>query len=274
MNEDLRDTWTHWNNNHRWIDNTSLSLNKQDRNEIRKSIEDVEYRQARIKIDVFLLILLQVVIIIIVVVRTSNFSNFKHLFLHRLKVYWFFLQLLLSLVVKLLSWDQYSVLIKSTYHWEIRLLFIFQACHFRSSCLQQFDTWCLCPLRDSQKLCISMNIILQSFLNVSKNKVTNIKSLRRNDKLSFFVTVLNSLQNSWKKNFHMLIEAERSLKRRFEKNIKIKTSSRWSISAFFFKEFKNKVRKNNQIRTYSRQFRNISSKLIKWRQLNIYTQCS
>ena len=43
---------------------------------------------------------------------------------------------------------------------------------------------------------------------------------------------------------------------------------------FFLKEFKNKVRKNNQMRIYSRQFKNISIKLIKWKQLNIYTQCS
>ena len=45
-------------------------------------------------------------------------------------------------------------------------------------------------------------------------------------------------------------------------------------SRLFLKEFKNKVRKNNQMRTYSRQFKNISIKLIKWEQLNIYTQCS
>ena len=42
----------------------------------------------------------------------------------------------------------------------------------------------------------------------------------------------------------------------------------------FLKKFKNKVRKNNQIRIYNRQFRSISIKLIKWEQLNIYTQCS
>ena len=41
----------------------------------------------------------------------------------------------------------------------------------------------------------------------------------------------------------------------------------------FLKKFKNKVRKNNQIRVYSRQFKNILIKLIKWGQLNIYTQC-
>ena len=136
----MRDTWTHWNNNRRWIDDTSLNLNEQDRNEMRKSIENAEYRQARIKVDVFLLILFQVVIIIIVVIRTSDFSNLKHFFLHRLKVYWLFLQLLLSFIVKLLSWDQFSVLIKSTYHRKTRFLFIFRACHLRSSCLQQFDT--------------------------------------------------------------------------------------------------------------------------------------
>ena len=45
-------------------------------------------------------------------------------------------------------------------------------------------------------------------------------------------------------------------------------------SRLFLKKFKNKVRKNNQMRTYSRQFRSISIKLIKWEQLNIYTQCS
>ena len=42
----------------------------------------------------------------------------------------------------------------------------------------------------------------------------------------------------------------------------------------FLKKFKNKVRKNNQIRIYSRWFKNISIKLIKWKHLNIYTQCS
>ena len=44
-------------------------------------------------------------------------------------------------------------------------------------------------------------------------------------------------------------------------------------SRLFLKKFKNKVRKNNQTRIYSRQFKNISIKLIKWRQLNIYPQC-
>ena len=43
---------------------------------------------------------------------------------------------------------------------------------------------------------------------------------------------------------------------------------------FFLKEFKNKVKKNNQMCIYSRQFKSISIKLIKWEQLNIYTQCS
>ena len=136
----MRNTWTRWNNNRRWIDDTFLNLNEQDWNEMRKSIKDVEYRQARIKIDVFLLILIQVVIIISVIVRTNNLSNLKHFFLHRLKIYWLFLHLLWLFIVKLLSWNQCSVLIKSTYHREIHLLFIFRACHFRSSCLQQFDT--------------------------------------------------------------------------------------------------------------------------------------
>ena len=42
-------------------------------------------------------------------------------------------------------------------------------------------------------------------------------------------------------------------------------------SRFFLKKFKNKVRKNNQMCIYSRQFKNILIKLIKWEQLNIYT---
>ena len=45
-------------------------------------------------------------------------------------------------------------------------------------------------------------------------------------------------------------------------------------SRLFLKEFKKKVRKNNQMRIYSRQFKSISIKLIKWEQLNIYIQCS
>ena len=200
---------------------------------MRKSIEDIEYKQTRIKINTLFLILFQVVIIIIVVVRTSDFSNLKHLFLHRLKFYWLFLQLLLSLVVKLLSWDQCSAFIKSIYHREIRLLFIFRTSYFRSSCLQQFDTWCLYPLWNLQRLCISMNIILQNFFNVSRNNVMNIKLSKRNNKSSFFVTVLDSLQSSWKSFLHMLIEAEKSLKRKYEKSTKIRTSSRWSTSASF-----------------------------------------
>ena len=48
------------------MDDASLNLNDQNRNEMRKSIKNVEYRQTRIKIDVFLLILLQIIIIIIV----------------------------------------------------------------------------------------------------------------------------------------------------------------------------------------------------------------
>ena len=43
---------------------------------------------------------------------------------------------------------------------------------------------------------------------------------------------------------------------------------------FFLKKFKNKIKKHNQMRIYSQQFKNISIKLIKWRQLNIYIQCS
>ena len=229
----MRDTWTRWNNNRRWIDDTFLNLNEQDRNKMRKSIKDIEYRQTRIKIDVFLLILLQIVIIIIVVVRTSDFSNLKHFFLHRLKAYWFFLQLLLSFVVKLLSWDQCSVFIKSIYHRKTRLLFISRACCLRSSCLQQFDTWCLCSFRNLQKFCISMNIISQSFLNISRNNVMNIKSSRRNNESSFFVTVLDPLPSSWKFFLHILIEAGRSLKKRCEKNTKIRTSSRWSTLVSF-----------------------------------------
>ena len=40
------------------------------------------------------------------------------------------------------------------------------------------------------------------------------------------------------------------------------------------KKFKNKVKKNNQMCIYSRQFKNILIKLRKWEQFNIYTQCS
>ena len=139
-----------------------------------------------------------------------------------------------------MSWDQCSAFIKSIYHRKTRFLFIFRACHLRSSCLQQFDTWCLCSFRDLQRLCISMNITSQSFLNVSRNNVMNMKSSKRNDESSFFVTVLNSLQSSWKSFLHMLIEAERSLKRKCEKNTKIKISSRWSTFAFFWKNSRTK----------------------------------
>ena len=45
-------------------------------------------------------------------------------------------------------------------------------------------------------------------------------------------------------------------------------------SRLFLKKYKSKTRINNQMRIYNRQFKNIFIKLIQWRQLNIYTQCS
>ena len=173
------------------------------------------------------------IIIIIVIIRMNNLLNLKHFFLYRLKVSWLFLQLLLFFIVKLLSWNQYSIFIKSIYYRKICFLFIFRACHLRSSCLQQFDTWCLCSFRNFQELCISMNITSQSFLNILRNNVMNMKSLKRNDELSSFIILLNSLQSLWKPFLHILIKTERSLKRRFQKNTKIKTSSRWLTFAFF-----------------------------------------
>ena len=101
----------------------------------------------------------------------------------------------------------------------------------------------------------------------------NKKSSRKNNELNSFVIVLNSLQSSWKIFLYMLIEVEKSLKRKCEKIQKSRHRADDQLS-FFFKKFKNKVRKNNQMRIYSRQFKNISIKLIKWKQLNIYTQCS
>ena len=83
----------------------------------------------------------------------------------------------------------------------------------------------------------------------------NMKSSRRNNKSNSFVIVLDSLQNLWKSFLHMLIEAERSLKRRCEKNTKIRTSSRWSTSAPFWRNSRTK-----------------SERTI--RCLNIYIQCS
>ena len=78
-----------------------------------------------------------------------------------------------------------------------------------------------------------MNIISQSFWNISRSNMMNLKSLRKNDKSNFFVTVLNSLQSLWKSFLHILIEAKRSLKIRYEKNTEIKTSNKWSTFVFF-----------------------------------------
>ena len=45
-------------------------------------------------------------------------------------------------------------------------------------------------------------------------------------------------------------------------------------SRLFLKKYKNKIRIDDQMRIYNRQFKNIFVKLIQWKQLNIYTQCS
>ena len=48
-----------------------------------------------------------------------------------------------------------------------------------------------------------------------------------------------------------------------QKEYKDQDSKQMINFRFFLKKFKNKVKKNNQIRIYNRQFKNISIKLIK-----------
>ena len=62
--------------------------------------------------------------------------------------------------------------------------------------------------------------------------------------------------------------------KKMQKEYKDQNIEQMINSCLFLKKFKNKVKKNNQMCIYSRQFRSISIKLTKWEQLNIYIQCS
>ena len=203
------------------------------------------------------------IIIIIVVVRANDLSNQKHFFLHRLKVYWLFLHLLLFLVIKLLLWNQCSVLIKSIYYRETRLLFIFRVCHLRLSCLQQFDTWCLCSLRNFQKLCISMNITSQNLLNVSRNNDEyKIIEKKRWIKLSCYCIKFIA---EFMKIFSLYVDRSwKIFEKKMRKKYKNQNIEQMINFRLFLKKFKNKIKKHNQMRIYSRQFKSISIKLIKW----------
>ena len=79
----------------------------------------------------------------------------------------------------------------------------------------------------------------------------------------FMKTFSSYVDRSWK-----------TFEREMRKEYKDQNAEQMINSRSFLKKFKNKTKKNNQMRTYSRQFRSISIKLIKWDQLNIYTQCS
>ena len=76
------------------------------------------------------------------------------------------------------------------------------------------------------------------------------------------------------KTFFLYVDRSwKTFEKKMRKEYKNQNIEQIINSHFFLKKFKNKVKKNNQMRTYSRQFRSISIKLIKWKQLNIYTQC-
>ena len=58
------------------------------------------------------------------------------------------------------------------------------------------------------------------------------------------------------------------------KEYKDKDAEQMTNSRPFLEKYKSKTRTDDQMRTYSRQFRSISTKLIQWGQLDTYTQCS
>ena len=101
-----------------------------------------------------------------------------------------------------------------------------------------------------------------------------IKLSKRKDELSFFVTMSNSLRK-FMKIFSSYVNCNwKIFEKKIWKEYKDQDIEQMINPRFFLKKFKNEIRKNNQMRTYSRQFRSISIKLIKWNQLNIYIQCS
>ena len=58
------------------------------------------------------------------------------------------------------------------------------------------------------------------------------------------------------------------------KKYKNKNAKQMTNFRSFLKKYKSKTRIDDQMRIYNRQFKNIFIKLIQWKQLNIYTQCS
>ena len=67
------------------------------------------------------------------------------------------------------------------------------------------------------------------------------------------------------KNFSSYIDRSwKIFEKKMRKEYKDQNIERMINFRLFLKEFKNKVKKDNQMRIYSRQFKNISIRLIKW----------
>ena len=62
--------------------------------------------------------------------------------------------------------------------------------------------------------------------------------------------------------------------KKMQKKYKNKNAKQMTNFRLFLKKYKSKTHINDQMRIYNRQFKNISIKLIQWKQLNIYSQCS
>ena len=62
--------------------------------------------------------------------------------------------------------------------------------------------------------------------------------------------------------------------KKMRKKYKDKNAEQMTNFCFFLKKYKSKIRIDDQMRIYNHQFKNIFIKLIQWKQLNIYTQCS
>ena len=116
--------------------------------------------------------------------------------------------------------------------------------------------------------------MMLEFLEHFEKQCDEYEIIEKKRWIKFFRYCVRFIAEFMKIFFSYIDRSWKAFEKKMRKEYKDQNIEQMINSRLFLKKFKNKVRKNNQMRIYSRQFRNISIKLIKWEQLNIYTQCS
>ena len=115
---------------------------------------------------------------------------------------------------------------------------------------------------------------ITKFLERFEKQCNEYKIIEKKQWIKFFCYCVRFIAEFMKIFSSYINRNWKTFEKKIQKKYKNQNIEQMINFCLFLKKFKKKIRKNNQMRIYSQQFKNISIKPIKWKQLNISIQCS